>query len=106
MKPHAKYLGKMPGGQKVYRFPVKVLLNDSRNHHRWLYPVEEWHQVHATNAAEAANYIRELYRFRAETEVFAYGTKGGETYRYIGYDSAIFAGMMEAADSRRQPNLL
>ena len=69
----AKYLGKLPNGKKVYRVPVKVILNDSRKHRTWGKEPEEWHQVHASSISDAANLIRDLYKFRPETDIVAFG---------------------------------
>jgi hypothetical protein len=101
----AHYLGRHKG-KKVYRFPVKVVLNDSRNHRTWGNEPEEWYQVTANTASDAVNYIRELYRFRPETEVFAYGPNGGETHRYIGWETCISAHLVAAVRRDEQLNLL
>ena len=77
----ARYIGKLPGGKKVYRVPVKVILSDSHNQLTWGREPEEWYQVHSANASDAANLIRNLYRFRPETEIVAFGPKGGKVER-------------------------
>jgi hypothetical protein len=85
------------GGRNVYRYPVSVKLNDSRSD-----LVETlgtigsaFYRITAFTAADAANAIRDLYRHRPETEIVAYGPFGGETYRYVGWDSAIYAGLVD-----------
>lgn len=106
MRKHtAKYLGRLKG-KNIYRFPVQVILCNSRDHTTWGCEKEEWHQVIAPSAADAANYVRNLYHLRAETNVYAYGPKGGATYRYVGWESAIFDAMIEAPDPRNQLQLL
>ena len=81
----AYFKGKL-NGRNVYLFPVKVLRNDSR---RLRTVAVDMHHVLAYTTAEAANFVRDMYRHRPETEIYAYGPKGGETARYIGWFSAI-----------------
>lgn len=90
--PAARYLGKLPNGQRVYRVPVRVLFNDSRQ--CATLHVEEF-EVLAGSVAEAANWAREQVSTRPETEVHAFGVRGGKVSRYVGWDSAIFARMCE-----------
>jgi len=33
--------------------------------------------------------VADEYRWRPETEVYAYGPKGGKVHRYIGWESSI-----------------
>jgi hypothetical protein len=95
----SRKVGTLPNGIQVHRVPVRVLLNDSRR----CETVESLtFEVLATSVADAANYIRHEYRTRPETEVIAYGPKGGETRRYVGWDSAIHALMCAAHDARKQ----
>ena len=87
----AHFLGKHKG-KKVYRFPVEAKLNKGTfgTVDDWLNPGREVHLVVAYTAAAAADYVRELYAQRAETEITAYGPKGGKAaYRFIGWYSAI-----------------
>ena len=78
-------------GKRMYRVPVRVDFNDSRR----CATVAVLHlEVVARSAAAAANYMRDRYADRPETEVTAWGPKGGKAYRYIGYESAIWAAMM------------
>jgi hypothetical protein len=79
-------------GRKVYRIPVRVALNDSR---ACMTVREDYHEVIAYSAADAANWARDQYATRAETEVFAYGPKGGETHRYIGWYGAIGTALLD-----------
>jgi hypothetical protein len=98
----AVYLGKLPSGQKVYRVPVQVLLNDSRDSSTWGDEPTEWYSVHAPSITDAANHVRDLYKLRAETEIKAYGPKGGHCSRYIGWESAVWAAMLEEHSDQLQ----
>lgn len=83
-------------GRTVYRVPFVVRLNDSQQ------CAEVGHiegEILAYSAAEAANALRHEYRHRPETEVYTYGPRGGEHYRYIGWESAIAAMIWESADN-------
>jgi hypothetical protein len=83
-------------GKKVYRFPVIVTLNKGfgGSVEDWTDPRQERHEVVAFTAAQAADYVRDLYATRAETELTVYGPKGGKAaYRFIGWHSAIGAGV-------------
>jgi hypothetical protein len=86
---HAHYLGTYKG-RKVYRVPVLVKLNSSRLLRTLVEVVEE---VVAYSAADAANFVRDEWVERPETEIFAYGPKGGVTHRFIGWESSIGAQM-------------
>jgi hypothetical protein len=79
-------------GRPVYRIPVRVACNDSR---KLATVAEYFYRVIAYSAAGAANYIRDQFATRPETEVFAYGPQGGETYRYVGWESAIGSAMFD-----------
>lgn len=72
-------------GQQFYRVPVRVLLNNSTTLATAVRIVE----VIARNAAEAANLVRDEYGSRPETEIQAYGPRGGKVCRYVGWESAI-----------------
>jgi hypothetical protein len=84
-------------GRKVSRYPVLVRLNNSRACRT---DREVVHVVLAYTAPDAAAYVRELYATRAETEIIAFGPYGGQTHRYIGWETAIGAAM--AARPRQQ----
>lgn len=77
-------------GRRVYRVPVRVSLNNSHA----LTSDDIEFEVIATGAADAANWVREQFATRPETEIYAYGPQGGETHRYVGWESAISAEMM------------
>lgn len=81
--PAGKYRGRM-----FYRVPVCVQFNDSR---RCATIARLTVTVLAPSAADAANYMRDAYATRPETEVFAKGPKGGIVKRYVGWESAIGA---------------
>jgi hypothetical protein len=93
-------------GRTVYRIPVRVKLNDSRSDLAETLGTirEELHRVTAFTPALAANFVRDLYATRAETEIFAYGPQGGETYRYVGWDTATWAAI-SSGFGRKQDRL-
>lgn len=73
-------------GKRYYRFPVKVLLNSSRACSTLAsFTV----LVIASKAADAANLVRDEWLHRPETEIIATGPRGGETVRYVGWESSI-----------------
>lgn len=92
---HAQPLG-VYRGKRYYRVPVYVQLNlpEVFSH------VTERHEVIASSAADAANYMRDIYSWRPATEIFAYGPKGGKVHRYIGWFTAIGT----ALATRRYPH--
>jgi len=98
----ARYLGKI-AGKRAYRFPVEVHLNDSR-------ACATLQVLHSDcishSAAEAANWAREIAGTRPETEIIVYGPKGGETRRFIGWESAIGNRMIASWDAPKQGRLL
>lgn len=82
----ARSLGTLHG-KRVYRFPVRVQLNNSRECRT---VAELVYLVHSHTAAAAADYVRNLWATRAETEITCYGPKGGKAaYRFIGWESAV-----------------
>ena len=91
MQRTARLIGKV-AGKPVYRIPVTVRLNNSRTFDS----VEMTVEVISHSAADAANWVRDQWAERAETEVIAYGPKGGETRRFIGWESSVFAAMLNA----------
>lgn len=91
MNPRARRIGTYQG-KRVYEFPVRVLLNDSQRC-RTLSTVES--MVISTSAAEAANWVREQYSTRPETEILVYSVKGGVTRRYVGWESAMGSLLLE-----------
>ena len=99
--PVAVKVGKLHG-KNVYRFPVRVQFNDSRQ----CATIAVLHAtVMAHSAADAANYMRDQYATRPETEVYAIGPKGAETKRYIGWQSAMAAVLFGDRDAPTQLKL-
>lgn len=90
--PRARLVGTLPNGRRVYRVPVVVRFNDSR---LCATVRSESFDVLAYSPYEAANWARAHVATRPETEVYAYGPKGGTVRRYVGWDSAIFARLCE-----------
>ena len=86
----AHFLGKL-NGKRIHRYPVIVNLNNSQ-----MFESEKLtFFVISDSAANAANYVRDRMNNRPETEITAIGPKGGETYRYIGWYSAIAGEILE-----------
>lgn len=97
----AQYLGKL-NGRKVHAYPVRVRHNNSRQ----LATIAEYTiAVVAYTATDAANAVRRDVATIAETEITAYGPYGGETSRYVGWDSAIGEMLSERALCGRQTSL-
>ena len=88
--PVAHFLGKL-NGKRIHRFPVVVKLNNSQTFETEKFTLF----IVSDSAANAANYVRDHMNNRPETEIIAIGPKGGETYRYIGWYSAIAGEMFE-----------
>lgn len=86
-------------GRRFYRVPVCVLFNDSR---RLSTIAQLTVTVLAPSAADAANYMRDAYATRPETEVFAKRPKGAIVKRYVGWESAIGATLFGERDRPRQ----
>lgn len=78
--------------KKLWKVPVVVRVNDSRlcetirEKTIWLI---------AKSSQDAANWVRDKLEFMPETEIEAFGPKGGRQYRYVGWHSAISAGIFE-----------
>jgi hypothetical protein len=83
--PAAQKVGRL-NNRNVYRVPVYVRFNDSRQCATIAETGPVWITAHS--AADAANYLNQEIN-RAETEVYAYGPKGGEVMRYTGWFSEI-----------------
>lgn len=79
-------------GRRFYRIPVTVHLNDSR---RCTTLAQLRFNVIAPSAADAANWARDRFATRAETEIYARGPKGGTVKRFIGWESAIGAELFD-----------
>lgn len=87
--PNARPLGKVKG-RMVSRFKVRAVFNNSYEC-RTVATLD--YDVIAHTASDACNLIRDLWQHRPETEIITYGPQGGETRRYIGWESAIFNGI-------------
>lgn len=94
----AEKVGKA-GAKQFYRIPVRIVFNSSQQCRTIAVKIVS---VKAPNATAAANLVRDEWAHRPETEVYAYGPRGGKVYRYIGYESSIAAQMF----SRPAPLLL
>lgn len=93
MKSHftkARFVGKLPSGQRVHRVPVIVRHNDSR---LCATVLERRFEVLAESATAAATWARNRVDTIPETEVIAFGPKGGRVERFIGWETAIFMRM-------------
>jgi hypothetical protein len=97
---HARLLGQLPNGTRVYRFPVDIDANDSRLLSTQRIRV----YVDAANARDAARYVQDELATRPETEITAYGPKGGAHRVYTGWHSAV-ANAMQAEWRAKQLRL-
>lgn len=97
--PHAHH----PKIGTTLKVPVQVLINDSRM--CWtILEVRFW--VIARSAKEAANWARDRLATVPEVEVFAWGPKGGETHRFVGWESAIGTQLVRyLTDQQTEANL-
>jgi hypothetical protein len=89
-------------GKPAYRVPVVVKFNDSR---LCATVAELRTSVIALSVEDAANFVRDEFGSRAETEITAYGPKGGKCHRYIGWESSIWHEMIRSRPTVRQPAL-
>jgi hypothetical protein len=97
---HARLLGQLPNGTRVYRVPVDIDANNSRDLSTQRIRV----YVDAASARDALRYVRDEMQLRPETELTAYGPRGGATRAYVGWYTAI-AEAMHAEVMRRQLRL-
>lgn len=103
--PFARKIG-MYQGKPVYRVPVKIVCNNSRGSvAEWLAPSTITVELISRSPKEAANHVIDLMGAQPETEVYAYGPKGGETYRYNGWESSVFRQMMQPRSNAEQLSL-
>lgn len=94
---HARLLGTLPNGTRVYRIPVDIHANDSRA----LTTRTTRVLVDAASARDALRYVRAEMQLRPETELTAYGPKGGEQRAYVGWYSAISEAMRSEFERRQ-----
>ena len=93
--PYARKIGTYKG-KPVFRVPVKIVCNNSRGSvAEWIAPSTLVTEFVSQSPKDAANHVIDLMAATPETEVYAYGPKGGETYRYNGWESSIFRQMMQ-----------
>lgn len=78
--------------KKLWKVPVVVRVNDSRI---CATIVEKTIWVISKSPVDAANWVRDQLDILPETEVEAFGPKGGRNYRYEGWVSAITTGICE-----------
>lgn len=89
--PKAQFLGTC-AGKKVYKVPVRVVLNDS---YRCFTEAVYTGWVTACSARDAVAAVREVFHDRAETEVYAWGPKGGVERSYVSWNAAIGQGLRD-----------
>ena len=83
-------------GKPVYRIAVRVLLNDSRA----LSTVAAQEVlVTAHSANDAADWVKQQWMHRPETEIIAYGPKGGAARRFVSWEAAIGHELMQPASA-------
>ncbi len=100
----ARFVGKLPSGQRVNRVPVYVVFNAPMARVPGTLATIRY-EVLASTAADAANMVRDLWADTPNTEILAYGPKGGEVHRYIGWYSAIGLGIQSSYYAARQRSL-
>ena len=89
LSPHLWRLSAERLSRGYYRVPVVVEYNSSRH---CATIARQLFTVTAKSASEAANWVRDNepgVAGRAETQIHAWGPKGGHVERYIGWESAI-----------------
>lgn len=97
MNPQARKVGSV-GGRAVYRFPVRII---RANSYALLQSVETV-SVLAHSGRDAAALVYRDLETRPETEIVAFGVKGGiAARRYIGWESAIGNQLAHDAAKRR-----
>lgn len=98
----AYLLGRDAHGRRVYRVTVEVITTKPLGTVAdWLDPITRSTTVIAHSAADAANWVRDQVATIPCTTVRAYGPKGARVERFIGYESAIFAEMMNRPVDRQ-----
>ena len=95
----AVFLGRLPNGQRVFRFTVRVERGERAalgDVEAWMHPQVFEVQVTAATAADAANLIRDEWAPReACVSVETWGPQGGVTRRWVGFEAHIWARMGE-----------
>jgi len=78
--------------KKLWKVPVVIKVNDSRlcgtikEKTIWLI---------AKSPQDAANWVRDKLEFLPETEIEAFGPKGGIVHRYVGWHSTMSTGIFK-----------
>lgn len=72
--------------KKLWKVPVVVHVNDTAMCET---ECEAEFYLIAKSPVDAANWVRDKLCFLPNTEVWAWGPKGGVYYRFVGYESAI-----------------
>jgi len=96
--PNARRVGRL-NGRPVYEFFVLIRHNDSR---ALATVCERLVRIKAHTAAAAANAVRDEVGEVPETEIVAYGPKGGRTERFIGWESAIWNSILQVRQGGNQ----
>lgn len=81
----ARYLGRLPSGQRIYRYQVLRVHNDST---LCATVARHLHEVTAASPTDAIEEVRAQHD-APETEYYTWGPRGGRTDRYTGYESFI-----------------
>lgn len=100
----ARFIGKLPSGQRVHRVPVYVVFTAPMARVPGTVATIKY-DVLAGSATDAANLVRDLWQDTPNTEVLAYGPRGGEVHRYVGWYSAIGLGIQSSYYAARQRSL-
>lgn len=98
----AYLLGTDAHGRRVYRVTVEVITTKPLGRVAdWLDPITRSTTVISHSAADAANWVRDQVATVPYTTVRAYGPKGAKVVRFVGYESAVFAAMMNRPVDRQ-----
>jgi len=79
-------------GKRMYRVPVEIKFNDSQ---RCATVAEAVIVVLAPSSVDAVDWVRDQIN-RPETEFVGYGPRGGQTYRYMGWESHIGCSLLKS----------
>ena len=97
LKPPHKHAAKLHG-RNVFTFFVRVQQSGVRDaqHDELFWCRSGLVPVVSTSAADACNYVRDLVApyVTHPTEIECLGPKGGQTHRFIGWDSLMAAKML------------
>ncbi len=89
--PNARFVGKLPDGTRVFRCHVRAT---------WGCSIDNFEgntrdfTILASSAAEACNHVRDLFAQQPQTSIVTFGPKGGKVERWVGWDSAIGAALL------------